>query len=45
LNLYNIFHNKYGNETNAIANIIGIIHTGFKGIGKVAVSCILPALA
>ena len=33
-----IFDSKYGNDTNAIAKMIGIIHTGFIGIGKIELS-------
>ena len=40
-----IFDNKYGNDTKAIEKMIGIIHTGFIGIGKIELSCTLPFLA
>ena len=39
------FESKYGNDTNAIEKMIGIIHTGFIGIGSIELSCTLPFLA
>ena len=39
------FEHKYGNDTKAIEKMIGIIHTGFIGIGRIELSCTFPFLA